>query len=122
MPPTAPALSLPERITAHMKTQPRKRFRPSEVADALPSPKGTDTARWRQKISNEMARMARNDTLLRGRVTDNVMGPGVYYWIPTGKQAPKPPHRAVTVTVTCTCGRTFTTQQKFREHQEKNKP
>lgn len=77
---TTPA-SLAARITEWMTENPG-RYRPAEVADALPAPAGMDTAMWRQKVTNEMARMGRRGALERVRVSERSMGPGALYWLP----------------------------------------
>ena len=77
---TAPP-SLSAQITTWMTANPG-RYRPAEVADALPVPDGMDTAVWRQKVTNEMARMGRRGALERTRVNDRTMGPGALYWLP----------------------------------------
>lgn len=81
---TDTTVSLSARITQWMTDHPG-RYRPAEVADSLPVPDGQEhqtDAWWRQKVTNEMARMGRKGTLERVRVNDKGMGPGVLYWLP----------------------------------------
>lgn len=92
------------------------RYRPNEVADGIPVPDGFTESSWRQRVANEMGRMARKGVLGRGRVTDNAMGPGVLYWLDPKAPPPAVPHHAIGVD--CTCGVTgLPSIQAFREHQ-----
>lgn len=93
------------------------RYRPNEVADALP-PRLPDPAMWRQRVSNEMARMYRSGVLARGRTTNNTMGIGVLYWL--AKDAPPLEQHVVAVSqVTCSCELVFPDMTAAKAHQEK---
>lgn len=93
------------------------RHRPNEVAAAIPARNGMTDAAWRQRVANEMGRMARNGVLTRGRVTDNEMGPGVLYWL--AKDAPPlEQHTVRAVLITCSCEQQFGDQEKFKAHQQ----
>ena len=80
-------VSLSAQIAAWMAEHPG-RYRPNEVAEALwdLTPVSRRPAmglqKWRQKVTNEMARMGRGGKLERTRVSDKAMGPGVLYWLP----------------------------------------
>lgn len=76
------APSLADTIAAWIEKNPG-RYRPNEVADALPNPQpDRGEAWWRQKVTNEMSRMGRQGRLEKVRANDRDMGPGALYWLP----------------------------------------